>query len=278
MGKKPPRRQRKERGSIPGQFVWRLVEMIESPPYRALSLSAHRVLARLEIELAHNAGEKNGELACTYEHFVEFGIDRHAIAPAIREVVALGFVEITRQGCAGNAEFHQPTLYRLTYRHFGTHQGITDEWRRIKTLDEAQAIARSARLEQSERRPKNKNPVGENPLTPVRETPTENARFPVGETPTTAPVGETPTTSISGRGVPPSCKREGRRPDPRNTDADPSRQPAAAKPTDDAPPTIIPLPPRPRERADRNRARGSARPASHATPTAVGPATPAGKR
>ena len=81
--------------------------------------------------------------------------DRHSIAPAIREAVALGFVEITRQGCAGNAIYRQPTLYRLTYRHCGSHRETTDEWRRIKTLENAKAIAERAR--------KNKSPVGGNP-------------------------------------------------------------------------------------------------------------------
>ena len=113
MAKRP---KRKERGSINGAFAWRLVEMLESPAYRVLSLSAHRVMARLEIELAHHGGkpEENGKLPCTFDHFVEFGLHRHAIAPAIRELVALGFVEITQRGSAGNADFRQPTLYRLT--------------------------------------------------------------------------------------------------------------------------------------------------------------------
>src|SRR5262249_26631794 len=34
-----------------------------------------------------------------------YGIDRHAIGPAIRELVALGFVEITEHGRAGNADW-----------------------------------------------------------------------------------------------------------------------------------------------------------------------------
>ena len=101
---------------------------------------------------------ENGKLPCTYEHFVEFGLQRHAIAPAIRELVALGFVEITQQGCAGNAGYRQPTLYRLTYRHWGSHKETTDEWRRIKTMEEAETIARRARAPQSERGPKNKSP------------------------------------------------------------------------------------------------------------------------
>jgi hypothetical protein len=142
---KPPKKRK--RGSIDGAFAWRLVEMLESPAYRALSLSAHRVMARLEIELAQHGGkaEENGKLPCTYEHFVEFGLHRHAIAPAIRELVALGFVEVSQRGCAGNAGYRQPALYRLTYRHWGSHKETTDEWRRIKTVEEAEAVAEQAR-------------------------------------------------------------------------------------------------------------------------------------
>jgi hypothetical protein len=170
-----------------------------------MSLSAKRVLERLEIELYHHGGkpEENGRLACTFEHFVEFGIHRHAIAPAIREAVALGFVEITRQGCAGNANYRQPTLYRLTYRFCGSQQETTDEWRQIKTIEEAEATSERARSQRSERRPKNKSPVPENALTPVPETITGNDHFPVPETITTVPMPETITTSIS-RGVPPA--------------------------------------------------------------------------
>jgi hypothetical protein len=40
-----------------------------------------------------------------------------AIAPAIREVVALGLVVVTEQGCVGNSEFRKASKYRLTYIH-----------------------------------------------------------------------------------------------------------------------------------------------------------------
>ena len=188
----------RKRGSIEGAFAWRLIEMLESPAYRVLTLSAHRAMARLEIEMAHHGGkpEENGRLPCTFEHFVEFGVERHAIAPAIRELVALGFVQITRKGCAGNAGFRQPALYRLTYRHCGSHKETTDEWKRIKTMEEAEAIAKSARAPQSERRQKNKNPVRETPPIPVRENPPIALRPQCGKT-HYGPSGETHTTSIS---------------------------------------------------------------------------------
>jgi hypothetical protein len=196
--------KRKERGSINGAFAWRLVEMLESPAYRVLSLSAHRALARLEIELAHHGGksEENGKLPCTYEHFAEFGIHRDAIAPAIRELAALGFVEITQRGSAGNAGFRQPALYRLTYRHWGSHKETTDEWRRIKTVEEAGAIAEQARLPVPKGGSKNKSRPLETMGGPTPENRTIHSRFPPPKTMSTVPPPKTMSTSISLRGTP----------------------------------------------------------------------------
>ena len=78
--------------------------MLESPAYRVLSVSAHRVLDRIEIELGHHGGNDNGALPVTYRNFEDYGIDRHAIAPAIREVKKLGFIHV-RHGRGGNAEY-----------------------------------------------------------------------------------------------------------------------------------------------------------------------------
>jgi hypothetical protein len=198
------KRRPKERGSIPGSFAWRLIEMLESPANRVMSLSAKRILERLEIELYHHGGkpEENGQLACTYDHFEEYGVYHDAIAPAIRELVALGFVQITRPGCAGNAEYRQPTLYRLTYRHCGSHRETTDEWRQIKTIEEAKAIAERARGKQSERRPKTKLHPWKPGAKPPPETRGENDHFPPLETRGTVPPLETRGTSISRRGTP----------------------------------------------------------------------------
>ena len=120
--------------------------MLESPAHSVLSLSARKVLDRLEIELAHHGGTDNGSLPVTYDQFQTFGIDRQAIAPAIRELVALGFIEITRAGRAGNAEYRLPNLFRLTYRPCAGERGDgTHEWRRIKEDAAAKLIAKAAR-------------------------------------------------------------------------------------------------------------------------------------
>jgi hypothetical protein len=91
MNNRAPRR----RNQILGQFSARTIEMMRSPAFAALSLGGHRVLARLEIEQAQHGGQDNGKLPVTFDQFVEFGMDRHSVAPAIREVCALGFAEIT---------------------------------------------------------------------------------------------------------------------------------------------------------------------------------------
>src|SRR5215831_15240861 len=122
------------RTAFSGAFSGRLIEMLQSPAYRVLTRGAHLLLARLEIELAHHGGTNNGFLSVCYDQFVDYGMDRASIGPAIRECAALGFLEVTRQGCAGNAEFRATNQFRLTYHpvkggppcHDGTH-----EWRRI---------------------------------------------------------------------------------------------------------------------------------------------------
>jgi hypothetical protein len=78
------------RNRIGGQFAPRTIEMIRSPAWRVLGLSARRVIDRIEIELADHGGTDNGKLPVTYDDFVRYGIHRHAIAPGIREAEALG--------------------------------------------------------------------------------------------------------------------------------------------------------------------------------------------
>ena len=137
-----------KRNSIAVQFAARTIEMLEAPAYRVLSLAAHRVMDRIHIELGHHGGHDNGKLPVTYNDFVEYGIHRHAIGPAIRELVALGFVEVTEQGRAGNAEFRSPNKFRLNYA-YALNMKPTDEWKRIQSLEEAEAIAVTSRAGKS---------------------------------------------------------------------------------------------------------------------------------
>ena len=163
--KKPPGFRR--RNKIPAQFAWRLIEMLESPAYRVLSVSAHRVLDRIEIELGHHGGNDNGALPVTFRNFEDYGIDRHAIAPAMREAEALGFIRV-RHGRGGNAEYRDSNKFALTYRPVQL-ANQTNDWKKIETMEQAREIAHVARDYED----RNISRWGFLPIS-VWETPTEN--------------------------------------------------------------------------------------------------------
>ena len=197
-------RKRGRKNQISGQFSGRLIELLESPAYRVLSRAAHQVLSRLEIEHGRHGGKENGKLPVPYDHFVEYGLHRRAIAPAIRELCALGFVEITQRGGGGNADLRRPTLYRLTHRNIDGQAGDgTHEWRATKTVEEAERIAEQARKDANPHAvalARKHNSSGRKRHLSVEESATENREFSVAETATAGPVSETATTSISRAG------------------------------------------------------------------------------
>jgi hypothetical protein len=123
--------------------------MLESPAWRALSLSGRRVIDRIEIEHGHHGGSDNGRLPVTFDNFEGFGMSHKSIAPGIRAAVALGFARITERGRPSESDFgRHPNYFQLTYlpvRRGTRWCGPTDEWKQIKTLEEALKIAREAR-------------------------------------------------------------------------------------------------------------------------------------
>jgi hypothetical protein len=134
----------RRRNQITWQFDARPVEMLESPALRVASLSCRRILDRIAVELAHHGGHDNGKLPVTFDQFVEFGVHRHAISPALREGEALGLFIVTERGRASAGEFRSPNKYMLPYLYCGSNPPI-NEWKKIKTIEEAELIARRAR-------------------------------------------------------------------------------------------------------------------------------------
>src|SRR5262245_33528342 len=204
----------RRRSSIAGQFSPRLVEMLESTAYRAMSLSAHRVMSRIEPELAYHGGNDNGRLPVTKRDFIDYGVHNDAIAPAIREAEALGFIRVVERGRGGNAENRRPNLFRLTfaYDRNSRREPPTHDWRKIKTLEEAIEIARAARAAKSHTAismghraaqsaaRKNRNRSRKPGPKSVPEIRTENPDSPVLETRTTGSVRKPGPLSISRGG------------------------------------------------------------------------------
>jgi hypothetical protein len=205
----------KRRNSINDQWSARRREMLESPAYRVLSQSAHRVLSRIELELCYHGGNDNGQLPVTFEDFVEYGIDRASVAPALREGEALGFFRITERGCGGNREYRTPNKFYLTFA-FGRGSRAkppTDEWRKIKSIEEAKAIARDARAakdqravahgkKHSEKRTEKQKPGEEKSHVSMRWSHTEIEKGPVRKSHTTASPEKPVLRSISRVGEP----------------------------------------------------------------------------
>jgi hypothetical protein len=189
----------KRRNSINDQWSARRREMLESVAYRVLSQSAHRAISRVELELCYHGGNDNGQLPVTFDDFIEYGIDRASVAPALREGEALGFFRITDRGRGGNREYRAPNKFYLT---FAVGRGSranppTDEWRKIKTINDAKAIARVARAakdqravahgkKHAEKRTEKQKPGVGNSHVLMWQTHTENEKGPMRDTHTTA--------------------------------------------------------------------------------------------
>jgi hypothetical protein len=201
--------RRRRNKTIDTPFVPHRIEMLESPAYRALSRSGHRVLARLEIEHLHHGGSENGRLPVTFDDFRRYGIDRHSVAPAQREVQALGFAEITERGRPSKSDFgRHPNYWRLTYLHGAYSEEPSHEWKRHDTLEDALLVAGAARKAKNEKavaRSKEKTVKksdalgGKIPSTGRRSHPVTTAAR-GRETHPTVPGGKPhPTIYISGR-------------------------------------------------------------------------------
>jgi hypothetical protein len=191
--KNKPEGKTVKRNIVASQFGSRPLELMESPALRILSRAAHLVLLRIEIELRHHGGRDNGKLPVTKQDFIKFGIHQDAVAPAIRELEALGLICITQRGRGGSAEFRQPNLFLLNFMcgAVDTRDEITNAWKRIKTLEEAEQIARAARAAKNyayrrNHRGKNRNQTWKPCLVPDTKTMSETSKFPDMETMSTA--------------------------------------------------------------------------------------------
>ena len=183
-----------KRMKIGAIFVPHTVEMLESPAWRVLSQSARRVLDRIELEHMYHGNVENGRLPVTFENFEDYGLDRKSVAPAIRELEALGFIEITQRGRSGNAEFRRPNQFRLTYVHkYQAGEQATNEWRKIETMEGAEIKARYAR-------PKKQNPSTVKSTITSAVKSTTKPEFHSGKSGTTVMVDNTELLSRSSLG------------------------------------------------------------------------------
>jgi hypothetical protein len=112
-------------------------EMLRSGAMRALSIHARRAFDRIMIEHMDHAGQENGRLKVTWRDFEKFGIHRRDIKPALRELIAVGFISIESPGRAiiwGQSK-GDATQYRLTFLPVSEpndFRAATNEWKHFE--------------------------------------------------------------------------------------------------------------------------------------------------
>jgi hypothetical protein len=139
MARKRPRTHKPDEAN-PAFIMTRLV-MLDSVAYWALKPIERTILSVIEIEHMRHGGVENGRLIVTRRQFEKRGIPLKAIAPGLRALEALGFIEITERGAAGVGDHVQAHHFRLTY----VQPNPTDEWRKHHDPGMSGAVAVTAR-------------------------------------------------------------------------------------------------------------------------------------
>ena len=122
-------------------------KLLDSPAFRAISHAARQAFWRLVVrEHGRHGGKENGRLVCTRRDLEAWGVPKNLAARAIRELVAVKLVEITRAGAAGNADQRRAATYRLTCFAAVDREGNdgSHDYERIETDEEAIALVETA--------------------------------------------------------------------------------------------------------------------------------------
>ena len=124
-------------------------DVYESPAFKALS--PHDVMAYLAF-LRELKGYNNGDLSLPLSRARDHGIKHHiTLARSLRALCAVGLVALTRKGGCTKGGQRLPSLYRVTDRpcvdvpakHLEA-MPETNEWKRIKTIEQAEQLIQTA--------------------------------------------------------------------------------------------------------------------------------------
>lgn len=133
-------RSKQARSPLAGEpWIPHPLSLRESIAWKHLPNNARRVLDRLEREHMRHGARDNGKLPCTYQDFTEAGVPGKGVALAIRQAVALGFLEVTYRAPPSVATFRRSNEYRLTYvfNRGCKPEDVTHEWRLVSSDEQA---------------------------------------------------------------------------------------------------------------------------------------------
>lgn len=141
----------KKEWKIEGPFIAHRLDMLISPAWRNAPRAMKALLEEIEVEHMQHKGCANGQLARSYTQFIAAGFNRNTIAVMTRTAEALGFLKVNRESNIGPSDLRDACLYTLTYLPTGIARNIppTDDWRRIKTDEQALQLVRRSRERRS---------------------------------------------------------------------------------------------------------------------------------
>jgi hypothetical protein len=118
-------------------------DLLNSHAWLAMPDQSRRLIDALMAEHADHGGLENGNLKAPYDMLESRGMRRGNILRAILVAEALGIIDVVR-GVRSYGSRKGPSIYRLTW--LGTADGLTptNEWKSIKTEEEAAARVRNA--------------------------------------------------------------------------------------------------------------------------------------
>jgi hypothetical protein len=122
-------------------------DLLNSPAWLTMSHQCRKFVDALMVEWANHGGVENGNLKAPYEQLQTRGLRRASLLDVVVEAGALGIVHAVR-GQRSYGSRRSPSVYRLTW--LGTAQNgltATNEWRAIKTKEEAEIRVRNALAE-----------------------------------------------------------------------------------------------------------------------------------
>ena len=124
MGSKPVHVKLREKRNRPPEgepFVWFTRELLESDAWRTAPINTRRFVERLILEHMAHAGSENGNLVCTFDDCVAWGILRKYVREAQADAIRRGLVYQSVQGKASPGAGRRPSVFGIGWlpRHDG---------------------------------------------------------------------------------------------------------------------------------------------------------------
>jgi hypothetical protein len=123
--------------------------LMDSPAWNSLSATDQRVYLTLRRALGQT---NNGDLSLTLSRSRHYQVTSPAtLAKALRGLVAVGLIAVTRRGGCTKGGQRLPTLYRFTDERvypvpakFIDASAATDDWKRVTSIAHGEALIRQA--------------------------------------------------------------------------------------------------------------------------------------